>query len=60
VGEVINLEEYRRNKKRYKAYSSELNRLWVTIIIWTPYDFALEKQINANWMNNFFYPDEDW
>jgi hypothetical protein len=64
MGDVIDFLEYKRKKEvaknDYKAFMDELRRLNTWSFYWTPYDIALEKQNNVNWMDIFFYPDEDW
>lgn len=61
MGDVIDFVAYRAKKKNtFSRYEHELDRLWVVILIWTPYRFARERQVNENWMDLFFYPDEDW
>ena len=60
MGDVIDFMAYKRKKEAIPRYEAELDRLWVVIIVWTPYCFARERQVNENWMDLFFYPDKDW
>ena len=61
MGDVINLTEYRQHKKTLvTTYPSEEQQLGTLITVWTPCDFAIERYTNENWMDTFFYPDEDW
>jgi hypothetical protein len=60
MGDLIDFMAYKRKRESLPNYNTELDRLWVVIVIWTPYKIARERQVNSNWMDMFFYPDEDW
>jgi hypothetical protein len=60
MGELVDFVTYKKRKKTFSSYESELDRLWTNILVWTPYSIALERQHNINWMDMFFYPDKDW
>ena len=60
MGDLIDFMAHKKRKKDFPRYESELNRLWVVIVVWTPYALAREKQVNSHWMEDFFYPDKDW
>jgi hypothetical protein len=60
MGDLIDFMAYKRKREALPNYNAELDRLWVVIVIWTPYRIARERQVNSNWMDMFFYPDEDW
>lgn len=60
MGDLVDFMAYKKRKETFPRYEDELNRLWVVILIWSPYAFAKERQVNQNWMEMFFYPDRDW
>jgi hypothetical protein len=64
MGDLIDFLAYKRKKalsqKEYEDFLSEVRRLNVFTVMWTPYDVAKEVQTNPNWMDLFFYEDEDW
>lgn len=61
MGDLVDFVIYKKKKEAISSsYEDELNRLWVVILVWSPYAFAREKQVNSNWMEMFFYPDKDW
>jgi hypothetical protein len=60
MGDLIDFMTYKRKRESLPNYNTELDRLWVVIVIWTPYRIARERQVNSNWMDLFFYPDKDW
>jgi hypothetical protein len=60
MGDLVDFIAYKKKKETSFCYEDELNRLWVVILIWSPYAFARERQLNDRWMEMFFYQDKDW